>query len=661
LSAALSAAISKREIMAVEKKRKAESMGSGVEPNNEGEQALAAKKSKVAQSHKMAEAKEPEHMDLARNEALVHGKGRKRHRKKRLYNEICQQMEFYFGDANMSKSTFMNEAISKSEGGWLNLDIFLRFNKLVEMLKNYFGAIDIEDLWNALSFRLNQEKEVKDETKASNLLEIRKTDDGIKQIRRNKPLTSKATEEVERCTIYIENLPPFVTNDSLKKMFSEKHGAVDYVSLPRYKHNRAVKGFAFIEFADIEGADAAIKMFDGDNPPKEISENQSAVENQRIRPIDKDPAELQSIKSFQVEQAIEQGVTIPVNTNTADKPEKDPNDEGTNIGNTVKQDLDNIDKSKEEKVDNVDKDQKNIDTVDSNNTLQETALVKDGSDTVVTNPQTVKIEGDENKETSTAKKRKKRQKNKNIQLNMHPNQGTYINAPDGSIMNSLIPLNGGNSDDYVLSVLRIMTKEEWRKMRNKYLNLQKQNMSAVKSRIRQIQPITKEKIKEPPQAAVHSHQTQAPCVDTPLTSGSNNKGTLELVPGTIVRFTLDESVIDQGKQIKSRLRAAVMEPVKYVDVTNGSINVFVRCTNQKQAEVIASAKNLVSSSNGEILTGKEETEYWDKIHSDREDKISGKIKVKPVSKKERGKDRVVRKYDQSVRNSHKFFEEVGDE
>merc|ERR1712059_115239 len=100
------------------------------------------------------------------------------------------------------------------------------------------------------------------------------------------------------------------------------------------------------------------------------------------------------------------------------------------------------------------------------------------------------------------------------------------------------------------------TKEEWRKMRNKYLNLQKQNMSAVKGRIRQMQPITKEKTKEPHQAAVHSHQTQvSSCFDAPLTSGSINKGTLELVPGTIVRFTLDESVIDQGKQIKSRLRA----------------------------------------------------------------------------------------------------------
>merc|ERR1712226_1462716 len=57
---------------------------------------------------------------MAGGDVLVNGKVRKRIRKKRLYDEICQQMEFYFGDANMSKSKFMSEEIGKTEGGWLN-------------------------------------------------------------------------------------------------------------------------------------------------------------------------------------------------------------------------------------------------------------------------------------------------------------------------------------------------------------------------------------------------------------------------------------------------------------------------------------------------------------------------------------------------------------
>ena len=61
----------------------------------------------------------------------------------------------------------------------------------------------------------------------------------------------------------------------------------------------------------------------------------------------------------------------------------------------------------------------------------------------------------------TAKKRKKRHRYKPAQQ-VQPH-GTCINAPDGYINGDSITLNGRTNDDYVLSVLRIMTKEEWRK------------------------------------------------------------------------------------------------------------------------------------------------------------------------------------------------------
>ena len=232
-----------------------------------------------------------------------------------------------------------------------------------------------------------------------------------------------------------------------------------------------------------------------------------------------------------------------------------------------------------------------------------------------------------------------------------------MNAPEGNI-NPFPPVDIGSSDEYVFSVLRIMTKEEWRKMRNKYLNLQKQNMSSAKAKIRQMKSLPRDKIKEPSLLNAQSHSTPASNENESSTTGESCiKSTIEFVPGTIVRFITDEPIIDQGKQVKSRIRAAVMEPVKYVDATNGSTQVFVRCSNQKQAEVIASAKNLLGNNHGEILTGKDESEYWEKIQSDRQDKISGKVKVKPTSKKERGKDRLVKKYETTVRNTHKFFDD----
>ena len=39
----------------------------------------------------------------------------------------------------------------------------------------------------------------------------------------------------------------------------------------------------------------------------------------------------------------------------------------------------------------------------------------------------------------------------------------------------------------LIQSLRIMTKADWRKLRNKYLNLQKKNMSLAKGKIRQME------------------------------------------------------------------------------------------------------------------------------------------------------------------------------
>lgn len=36
-----------------------------------------------------------------------------RHRKKQLYNSILQQMEFYFGDSNLSKDRFLSQLMAK--------------------------------------------------------------------------------------------------------------------------------------------------------------------------------------------------------------------------------------------------------------------------------------------------------------------------------------------------------------------------------------------------------------------------------------------------------------------------------------------------------------------------------------------------------------------
>ena len=87
--------------------------------------------------------------------------------------------------------------------------------------------------------------------------------------------------------IYVEHLDPnVVTIEMLRHVFS-KYGDVSYVSLPKFKHNGLPKGFAFVEFSTEESAKNAMIGF---------------IEAKRKIPSALDPSELQSIKSFNIEQ-----------------------------------------------------------------------------------------------------------------------------------------------------------------------------------------------------------------------------------------------------------------------------------------------------------------------------------------------------------------------
>ena len=107
------------------------------------------------------------------NEIAEQKDGRKepRKRKKAMFKSIKEQMEFYLGDANMTKSTFLTkkilEADSTQEAAWLDLDIFLTFNKLASMLREYFGQADTtDDLWKAVSNLPSEVYEVRLEVKS---------------------------------------------------------------------------------------------------------------------------------------------------------------------------------------------------------------------------------------------------------------------------------------------------------------------------------------------------------------------------------------------------------------------------------------------------------------------------------------------------------------
>lgn len=85
---------------------------------------------------------------------------------------------------------------------------------------------------------------------------LKVSEDGTK-VCRSTPFNKK--ENIDECTVYVQNLPLHADHDWLTLVFSN-YGPVVYVSIPRYKNNKKIKGFAFVEFDTPLGAKECIKV-----------------------------------------------------------------------------------------------------------------------------------------------------------------------------------------------------------------------------------------------------------------------------------------------------------------------------------------------------------------------------------------------------------------
>ncbi|RYE99903.1 MAG: hypothetical protein EOO41_00350, partial [Methanobacteriota archaeon] len=88
---------------------------------------------------------------------------------------------------------------------------------------------------------------------SSSLLVV--SDDGAR-IHRRLPFAPPELALMDARTVYVEDVPPQAQHDALRTYFA-RFGAVLHVSLPREPKQRLRKGFAFIEFATPEAAQAA--------------------------------------------------------------------------------------------------------------------------------------------------------------------------------------------------------------------------------------------------------------------------------------------------------------------------------------------------------------------------------------------------------------------
>lgn len=116
------------------------------------------------------------------------------------------------------------------------MNVFLSFNKIRKL------NCTPDDIRKAIS--------------KSDIIEL--SDDKGKICRKN-PVVIK--DDVEECTIYVENIKADADHEWLSHFFSD-FGKVVYVSIPKYKHNKGNKGFAFVEFEKETDAQNALIYFE---------------------------------------------------------------------------------------------------------------------------------------------------------------------------------------------------------------------------------------------------------------------------------------------------------------------------------------------------------------------------------------------------------------
>ncbi|EFN88316.1 la-related protein 7 [Harpegnathos saltator] len=593
---------------------------------------------------------------IKRNNRSGVSRGKPRLRKKALHAAILKQMEFYFSDANLSKDRYLSELLKKSP--YVALDVFTNFNKLSTL------TTDTNRIAKALE--------------KSTMLKV--SEDGTKVCRLT-PINKK--ENIDECTVYVQNLPPDSDHDWLISAFS-KYGKVVYVSIPRYQSNKKIKGFAFVEFDTPAGAEECIKAFQKDGC---------------VLPSHTSPNDLLSITTF---NNTEENLTIndkpehlqylsksTIKTDVDDKKEniKDQitnddiyDDEGNKLDNTKYSlgkrklvsekslaDESNIKVKKKKTTD------QNIADQHNSNMEDQKILNKD-----ITN---------RNKTTETDRKRKRKLSTNDTFKYEDSSEGTAKRDPCGSMVksdkikvNEMVSVDKSydNKNKEIISqaakhltkknidetsssnikeretsvderkkkknrkkrsnfqkditsdMMQVMAKRDWKRLRNKYLELQKSKMQQLKLHLRKTKwNYDKSKYEKDEKLS----ETEKSCY-----------GRITYAPGIIVKVEMDEPCTDL-QSFKMEFRDN--DYVKYIDITYGSRQAYIRCDTAEAAQLF-----LQKSYEGRrliILKNNEEKSYWDKIEQDREEKLQSKKRYK-----HRGRDKLLKKAEKELGKCIKF-------
>lgn len=202
--------------------------------------------------------------------------------------------------------------------------------------------------------------------------------------------------------------------------------------------------------------------------------------------------------------------------------------------------------------------------------------------------------------------------------------------------------------------MKIMTKKNWKSLRNKYLNMQREKYKELKKLMiagRKSMNTTKKTsslktIKASPKninfyGALPEKVEEPEKIELNKIRSKKEKPLVAFEPGVIVNLKFSEPCVDI-KEFKMEMRQ--YSYVKYVDIKEGDCESFIRVDKASSANLLvkhySSAEYKV-----QILSGETEKNYWDKIGHDREQKINKTVKVK----QERGREKLMKKIKSHIR------------
>ncbi|XP_052818947.1 la-related protein 7-like [Mya arenaria] len=556
-----------------------------------------------------------------------------RHRMKSLYTNIRNQMEFYFSDANLHKDRFLKKAIEATSDGYIALDTFLGFNKMKSLTSDmHMLAEALHDKSDML--QVNEEKT---------------------HVRRTTPISEPVN--VDERTVYVECLPHGMGHDWVRRVFSPC-GKVVYVSLPRYNSTGDMKGFGFVEFETVEGAEAACKELN--NPPANFSHRvgmfpKSSHQLEAIKkklPTDQIIATEEKAKGLLVSEEMVEGdaeskVNGSGNKSEKGKKRKTETDEMKASKNDSKSEKNEnqTGSSKSETVGKAGKSKRrrtNSETVVDSETA-ESPMKRKKSEVSFNVPDKDKESNaeDEGKSTSggkkRAKKRKSRSKTSDDSVNTSKDEsGTEkssegvpakkvkidtdsANEPSeksGSEMESATENIGIDKENKTkkkrrrrkksksekeVPELRVIAKKEWLVLREEYLKLQKASMAMLKKTLKP--PHTESKHKEGDK-------------------DSKERKEIEFLADVIVKVSSEQPL--KRKDLKASLGEEVQ--VAYIDIGESQTEGFIRCKDTTSARTVADKQQ--EGVKFSLITGDEEKQYWDKLTADREAKLGNKCRNK---------------------------------